>query len=45
MTAIGPKTIKQVSLFKDSSSAKATAINKWHVVSMKKDWKEIFTKQ
>ncbi len=30
---------------KDSASLKAATKNKWHVVSMKNDWKEIFTKQ
>jgi hypothetical protein len=30
---------------KDSASLKATAKNNWHVVSMKNDWKKIFTKQ
>ncbi len=29
----------------DSASLKAAAKNNWHVVSMKNDWKEIFTKQ
>ena len=27
---------------KDSASLKAAARNKWHVVSMKNDWKKIF---
>jgi len=27
---------------KDSASLKASALNKWHVVSMKNDWKTIF---
>ncbi len=30
---------------KDSASLKAAAKYKWHVISMKNDWKEIFTKQ
>jgi len=30
---------------RDTASLKAAAKNKWHVVSMKNDWKEIFTKQ
>lgn len=29
---------------KDSASLKAAALNKWHVISMKNDWKDIFVK-